>query len=63
MYRLNRRESLIQLHGLCCFSVLILCSWMFVFCHAFSLICCVCDFIVELESVREERMSFNCFSV
>jgi hypothetical protein len=35
---------------------LILCSWMFAFCHAFAFICCVCDFMVELKSVRMSEL-------
>jgi hypothetical protein len=29
---------------------------MFAFCHAFALICCVCDFIVKLKSERVKQL-------
>jgi hypothetical protein len=49
-------ESLFQIHGFVLFlCVLMLCSRMFISCHTFSFICCVCDFMVELKSEREMR--------
>jgi hypothetical protein len=34
---------------------------MFSFCLTFALICCVCDFIVDLKSVRREENEFQLF--
>jgi hypothetical protein len=49
-------KALIQFHGCVILCVLlILCSWMFASCHTFAFICCVCDFMVEVKSERENE--------
>ena len=35
---------------------LLLYSWMFISCHTFAFICCVCDFMVNLKSEGKEKL-------